>query len=224
MKKSSILAIVLSAVLISCNNSSNKATTTTEQEVAVQSGETFNVDSANSLVKWTGYHKGGLNPRYGIVTTTGSVSVENNVVTGGEFDFDINSLTTDEESVDPVTSGGKTAADLTGHLKSADFFDTEKFPKATFKITSVAAYDAANAEEAVEGATNTISGNLTIKDKTVNVTFPAKISISETGVNVESKFTINRQDWGLTYGTEGDAKDWMISPEIDIELNIVSVK
>ncbi len=43
-------------------------------------------------------------------------------------------------------------------------------------------------------------------------------------VHIESKFTINRQDWGLTYGTEGDAKDWMISQEIDVELNIQAKK
>ena len=225
MKKLSILAFALSAVLISCNNNSgDKASTTAEQEVAAQTGETFVVDSASSAVKWTGYHKGGLNPRYGIVTTTGNVSVENGAVTGGEFDFDISSLVVDESSVDPVTSGGKTAADLAGHLKSADFFDVEKYPSASFKITSVAAFDATNGESVLEGATNTVSGNLTIKDKTVNVTFPAKISITDTGVNVVSKFTINRQDWGLTYGTEGDANDWMISQGIDIELNIQAKK
>lgn len=225
MKKLSILAFALSAVLVSCNNKTgDKVNTAEEQEVAAQTGETFNVDTANSTVKWTGYHKGGLNPRYGVVSTTGTVSVENGVVTGGEFNLDINSLTTDEASVDAATSGGKTAADLTGHLKSADFFDVEKYPTASFKITGVEAFDAANNESVVEGATNTISGNLTIKDKTVNVTFPAKVVITETGVSIESKFTINRQDWGLTYGTEGDAKDWMISQEIDMELNIQANK
>ncbi|HLV47419.1 MAG TPA: YceI family protein [Flavobacterium sp.] len=225
MKKLSILALALSAVLISCNNKTgDKASTAEEQEVAAQTGETFNVDTDNSAVKWTGYHKGGLNPRFGVVKTTGTVSVENGVVTGGEFNLDINSLATDEASVDPATSGGKTADDLTGHLKSADFFDVEKYPTASFHITGVAAFDAANQESVVEGATNTISGNLTIKDKTVNVTFPAKVVVAETGVSIESKFTINRQDWGLTYGTEGDAKDWMISQEIDVELNIHAKK
>lgn len=74
------------------------------------------------------------------------------------------------------------------------------------------------------GATNTVSGNLTIKDKTVNVKFPAKVAITDNEISVESKFTINRQDWGLTYGTEGDPKDWGISQDVDIELNIKAKK
>ncbi len=43
-------------------------------------------------------------------------------------------------------------------------------------------------------------------------------------VDLISKFTINRQDWGLTYGAEGDVKDWGISQEVDIELNVKAKK
>ena len=70
----------------------------------------------------------------------------------------------------------------------------------------------------------TVSGNLTIKDKTVNVSFPAKVEVTENGLTLVSNFTINRQDWGLAYGTEGDPKDWMISQEVDLELNVVAGK
>lgn len=224
MKKVSILAFAAVAMLVSCNKAGDKANTTTEQQVAEQQGAVYNVDAATSIVKWTGTHKGGLNPRFGVVKTEGTVAVENNVVTGGKFTLDLNSLTTDEASVDPATSGGKKSTDLDGHLKSADFFDVEKYPTSTFEITSVAAFDAAKDQSVLEGATNVISGNLTIKDKTVNVTFPAKVTVTEGEVSLESKFTINRQDWGLTYGTEGDAKDWMISQEINIELNVQAKK
>jgi len=224
MKKVSILAFAAVAMLVSCNKAGDKANTTTEQQVAEQQGAVYNVDAATSTVKWTGTHKGGLNPRFGVVKAEGTVAVENNVVTGGKFTLDLNSLTTDEASVDPATSGGKKSTDLDGHLKSADFFDVEKYPTSTFEITSVAAFDAAKDQSVLEGATNVISGNLTIKDKTVNVTFPAKVTVTEGEVSLESKFTINRQDWGLTYGTEGDAKDWMISQEINIELNVHAKK
>ena len=213
MKKLTILAFAAVAMLVSCNKSGDKANTTAEQEVAEQKGQVFTVEADKSTVKWTGYHKGGLNPRYGVIKTDGTVAVENDAVTGGKFNLDLNSLVTNQASVDPTTSGGKTSADLDAHLKSADFFDVEKFPTSVFEITSV-----------LEGATNVISGNLTIKDKTVNVTFPAKVTMTAEEVHIESKFTINRQDWGLTYGTEGDAKDWMISQEIDVELNIQAKK
>src|SRR5690606_37744060 len=123
---------------------------------------------------------------------------------------DINSLVTSPESVDPAMSDGKTSADLDAHLKSADFFDVEKYPSVKFDITKVEDL-AAGTESKTVGANKTVSGNLTIKGKTVNVTFPAKVEVTENQANLESKFTINREDWGLAYGAEGDPKDWMIS-------------
>src|SRR5690606_35757458 len=147
---------------------------------------------------------------------------ENNAITGGSFTIDINSIVTDTASVDPTTTGGKKAADLDAHLKSADFFDIAKYPTAKFEITKVAPFDALQEKSVIEGATNTISGNLTIKDKTVNVTFPAKIAINGDEVSFYSKFTIQRQDWGLTYGTEGNPQDWMIAQNVDLELNVVA--
>ncbi len=224
MKKLSLLALVAAAFMVSCQGAAgDKSATTGEQEVAAQSGVTYTVDSTSTLT-WKGYHKGGFEPRFGTLLATGTVSVDNDVITGGSFVIDMNSITTDEAAVDVKTSGGKTAADLDGHLKSADFFETEKYPTAKFEITSVAPFDAAKDKSVLEGATNIISGNLTIKDKTVNVTFPAKVSISNSGLDVVSNFTINRQDWGLVYGTEGDAKDWMISPEVDIAFDIKAKK
>lgn len=225
MRKFLILAIATSAVLFSCQGTSgDKAKTTAEQTVTEQSGITYVLETENSTIKWTGYHKGGFNPRFGTLKSTGSLSVENDTVTGGSFVIDINSILTDESSVDKITTGGKTSADLDAHLKSADFFETDKYPTAKFEITNVSAFDAQTQTSVTEGATNTVSGNLTIKDKTVNVSFPAKVNIADDNVSVQSKFTINRQDWGLTYGTEGNPQDWGISQEIDLELNISAKK
>lgn len=225
MKKVSILAFAVGALLVSCQKSAgDKSTTTSEQEVAAQTGTTFTVEKASSTLTWKGYHKGGFDPRFGTLQTEGTLSVANDEITGGSFIIDINSLATDEKSVDVATTGGKTAADLDSHLKNADFFESEKYPTAKFEITAVSAFDAAKDKSVIEGATNIISGNLTIKDKTVNVTFPAKVTIAGESVNLQSQFTINRQDWGLTYGTEGDPKDWMISQEVDITLDINAKK
>lgn len=224
MKKIALLSLASTVLFFSCQGpAGDKAATAEQQEVADQKGETYTLDASTSSLKWTGYHKGGLNPRFGILKSEGTLNAENNGVTGGTFTIDINSLLTDTASVDPAASGGKTSLDLDGHLKSADFFEVEKYPTAKFEITKVADFDGTT-KSVVEGATNTISGNLTIKDKTVNVTFPAKITFDENGAAIYSKFAINRQDWGLTYGTEGDAIDWMIAPSIDIELSINAKK
>lgn len=225
MKKTFILAFAAATLFVSCQGSGgDKTATSSQQEVAEQKGATYVLDQDQSSLKWTGYHKGGFDPRFGTLKTEGTVAVEHNAITGGSFTIDINSVATDEKSVDLAKTGGKTAANLDEHLKNEDFFQADKFPTAKFEITGVTAFDKANDKSVIEGATNIISGNLTIKDKTVNVTFPAKVDITADTVLVVSKFTINRQDWGLTYGTDGDPKDWVISQEIDIELNIHAKK
>jgi len=221
MKKQLISGLALILLFASCQNATgDKAKTTSAQEVTEQKGQTYTVEADKSTLKWTGYHKGGLNPRFGIIKSEGTISAEKGAVTGGSFVMDMKSILTDAASVDAASSGGKTSADLDLHLKNADFFDIEKYPTAKFEITNVKSFDSATDKSAIADANYVISGNLTIKDKTVNVTFPAKTVVSDTEITLASKFTINRQDWGLVYGTEGDAKDWMISQEIDIELNI----
>ncbi|MBV2165446.1 MAG: YceI family protein [Kaistella sp.] len=224
MKKLSILALSTVLVAVSCKESkTDNVTTSTEQAVAEHTGETFTVNTDSTTVKWTAYHKGGLNPRFGTTKTAGTFSVENGNLVSGSLTSDLNTLTTDPAAVDPAMSDGKTSADLDGHLKSADFFDTAKYPSVKFDITKVEDLAAGN-ESKVAGANKTVSGNLTIKDKTVNVSFPAKVEVTENGLTLVSNFTINRQDWGLAYGTEGDPKDWMISQEVDLELNVVAGK
>ena len=224
MKKLSILALSAVLLAVSCKEAkTDTVTTASEQAVAENTGETFTVNTDSTTVKWTAYHKGGLNPRFGITKTAGTFSVENGNLVSGSLTSDLNTLTTDPAAVDPAMSDGKTSADLDGHLKSADFFDTAKYPSVKFDITKVEEL-AAGTESKVAGANKTVSGNLTIKDKTVNVSFPAKVEVTENGLTLVSNFTINRQDWGLAYGTEGDPKDWMISQEVDLELNVVAGK
>ena len=224
MKKLSILALSAVLLAVSCEEAkADTVTTASEQAVAENTGETFTVNTDSTTVKWTAYHKGGLNPRFGTTKTAGTFSVENGNLVSGSLTSDLNTLTTDPAAVDPKLSEGKTSADLDAHLKSADFFDTAKYPSVKFDITKVEDL-AAGTESKVAGANKTVSGNLTIKDKTVNVSFPAKVEVTENGLTMVSNFTINRQDWGLAYGTEGDPKDWMISQEVDLELNVVAGK
>ncbi|MBD8016969.1 YceI family protein [Kaistella pullorum] len=223
MKKLSILALSVFMLAACSESKSDTATVAGEQAVAAQAGETLSIDSAASTVKWTAYHKGGLNPRFGTTSTSGTFSVQDGNLVSGSLVSDINSLTTDPAAVDPAMSDGKTSADLDAHLKSADFFDTEKYPSVKFDITKVEDLPAGTASK-TEGANKLVSGNMTIKDKTVNVSFPAKVDVAVDGLNIVSKFTINRQDWGLTYGTEGDPKDWMISQDVDLELNLTARK
>jgi polyisoprenoid-binding protein YceI len=221
MKK---ILLIATAGMLSCGGAEgDKATTADSQEVAQHVGETYNVDAATSTLQWKAYHKGGFAPRFGTLNGSGTVAVDNGTITGGSFVVDMSSLVVDPSSIG--ADEGKKATDLQGHLKSADFFHVDSFKTAKFEVTNVAALDTTATKSVVEGATNTISGNLTIKDKTVNLTFPAKVVITDTDVTIDSKFTINRQDWGLTYGTEeGGPADWGIAQEVDIEMSIKAKK
>ena len=124
MKKLSILALSAAMFIVACKeNKTDSATTTTEQTAAAQTGDNFTVNTDSSVVKWTAYHKGGLNPRFGTMKTTGTLSAAEGNLTSGTLNSDVNSLLTDPTSVDPKLSDGKTSVDLDGHLKSPDFFD-----------------------------------------------------------------------------------------------------
>jgi polyisoprenoid-binding protein YceI len=103
---------------------------------------------------------------------------------------------------------------LTGHLKTGDFFDVEKFPKVTFQSTSVTPGGAS-------GATHTVTGNLTLHGVTKAITFPAKIDVAAGGVNVGAEFSINRKDFGLVY--PGMADD-LIRDDVLVKLDIHAAK
>lgn len=225
MKKLTVLALSATLFAVACKETkADTATTATEQTVATEKGATYNVDAAASTLKWTAYHKGGLNPRFGTMKTEGTLTADNGALTSGTLTSDVNSLTTDPKAVDPAKSEGKTSVDLDNHLKSPDFFDVAKYPSVKFAITKVEDLPATAEQSKTEGANKLVSGNLSIKNKTVNVSFPAKVDVTENGVNIVSKFTINRADWGLAYGAEGDPKDWMISKDVDLDLNIIAKK
>ncbi|WP_118972329.1 YceI family protein [Taibaiella koreensis] len=208
----------------SCNNAtSDTAKTDTAKTAAVATGKEYAADVATTVIKWRGVHKGGMNPRYGTLNiTNGSVSVDNGKVTGGSFEVDLNTLKVDSASVG--ASEGKKPADLEGHLKSPDFFDVAKHPTAKFVITGVDAFDAAKDQSLLAGATNIVSGNLTLKDSTLNIKFPAKITVADNGVTVEAKFTVDRTSWGLNYKAEGDPANWLISKDFELDINLKAVQ
>ena len=79
---------------------------------------------------------------------------------------------------------------LTGHLKNPDFFDVKKYPKIKFESTKVK----------VEDDKVTISGKLTMLDKTVDVEIPAESEIDDKTLKLTADFKIDRTKWGMVYG------------------------
>lgn len=222
MKKLNVMAFaVVTLFLTACGGKSTNETTE-EQQVAEKQGEVYAVDATTSKVDWKAFHKGGFAPRWGTLSVkSGEVAATDGEVTAGDFVIDMTSLKVDPAS---VTEKDKNAADLEGHLKNADFFDVEKNPTAEFKITKVANLEG-TAENAVEGANKTVSGNLTLLGKSLNVSFPAKVAVVDGNVTLQAKFTVNRADWGIKFGTsEADPAEWMISKDIEIGVDVKATK
>lgn len=222
----SIFSICLLAFFsTSCSNSTptgDKAVLDSAQQVAELSGRVFSIDQAASSIAWLATHRGGILPRYGTISLIdGSLSVKNKVITAGSFTFDISTIKVDPTSTD---SSAEKAKDLENHLKNEDFFNSERYPNAKFEITSVKDYDSTILVAQMDSATNIVSGNLTIKDSTINITFPAKIDIDKKSVLVDAKFKIDRTLWGLNYKAQGDPKDWAISRDLEMTLHIIFKK
>ncbi len=129
---------------------------------------------------------------------TGWVAVDADKVetTKGFIEIDMSSLKIDPEK-------------LAGHLKTPDFFDVAKFPKATFTITGVKAGDKAGAY--------VVSGNLWIRGVERGISFPATIEAGKGAVQAKAEFAINRKDFGIVYA--GKADD-LIRDDVVIKLNL----
>jgi len=119
----------------------------------------------------------------------------------GDFSGQIGHLNTPEQGRVTITIKADSITtdtpDLTKHLKTGDFFDVAKFPEATFVSTSIKA-------GGENGASHTVTGNLTMHGVTKAVTFPATISVTPDVASVDSTFTINRKDFGINYAGQAD--------------------
>ena len=128
--------------------------------------------------KKDGKHAGSFPKLTGTFTVNGDITKSQLQVT-----IDTDALTTDTPK-------------LTGHLKSPDFFDAKRFPEAKFVSKSIKA----------QGDGYVVAGDLTMHGETKPLSFPAKIALTDGGVTVSSKFDLNRNDWGITYG-KGNVND-----------------
>lgn len=120
-----------------------------------------------------------------------------------EVKIDAASINTDNEARDK-------------HLRSADFFEVEKFPAITFKSTAV--------KEVAKGKLE-VTGDLSIRDVTKRVTFP----IMNAGTRevrpgkvvagfIDGALRINRMEFGVKYGPA------VVGEDVDIELNVEAGK
>jgi polyisoprenoid-binding protein YceI len=152
---------------------------------APKGGKLFVADVKKSTVTWlgkkvTGSHDGG------IALSQGSIETDGKTISKGSFEIDMNSITCKD-----ITDEGYNAK-LIGHLKNDDFFATDKFPKATLVIKSAKAKGNGEFD---------VVGDLTIKNITQAVNFPANIKITGNGLVATAKVTVDRTKYDIKYGS-----------------------
>jgi polyisoprenoid-binding protein YceI len=170
---------------------------------------TYNVDTKTTTATWlgkkvTGQHTGAVNISKGTITSDGKT------VTGGTFEFDMNSITC-TDLTDPEWNGK-----LIGHLKSADFFSVEKNPFAKFELTKAILK---------EGNNYDVTGKLTIKGITNEVTFPAMIKMDAKTLVTIAKITVNRTKFDIKYGSASFIEgigDKAINDDFELNVNLVA--
>jgi|ERR1051326_568234 polyisoprenoid-binding protein YceI len=146
--------------------------------------ETLTISPENSKVEFVGAkvtrsHNGSFKRFSGAIELSGNSAEQSRV----NIDIETASVVTDEDQ-------------LTGHLKTADFFDVAKYPKATFVSTRIEANAA--------GGAYTVTGNFDLHGVKKSLSFPAAIQIAPDSVSVNAEFAINRKDFGLVYPGKAD--------------------
>ncbi|HET8772604.1 MAG TPA: YceI family protein [Thermoanaerobaculia bacterium] len=166
--------------------------------------ETWTVDKGHSTANFKIRHFtanviGAFNDFDGTVT----MDRENPAKSSVEFTIQAASIDTNSENRDK-------------HLRSADFFETDKFPTIAFKSTSVAP----KGKEAFD-----VTGDLTMHGVTKRVTLPvtfggfAKTQRGEkAGFEVET--TLNRKDYGIVWNRALDEGGFMLSDDVKVTINL----
>ena len=170
------------------------------------------IDTGQSHVVWhaekmTGSHTGEVKLK------NGSIKVENGDLIAAEVMMDMTSITCTD-----ITKPESNKR-LVDHLNSADFFNTAEFPEASFKTTSI---------EKIEGSESTdrkyrITGDLTIKGRTVPNTFECGFEPIGNGFHATGKLVFDRTRYDIHYRSGSifpDLGDKVIYDEVSLELDI----
>ena len=182
-----------------------EATLAEEVEEAPAAGtvETFTFDGTeDSFVEWVGYKsllgtrlsmKGGFMEFEGTITVVDDAPDESSV----ELTIDLTELYSENVI-------------LTRVLKAEFFFAEDKYPTAHFISSKV---------EPVEGNEYTVTGNLTMRDKTVGIQFPAVIERRGDQAFASAEFTIDRSHWGVGFD---EWEEFVILNEVVLSFEVLA--
>jgi polyisoprenoid-binding protein YceI len=172
---------------------------------------TWNLDPAHSAAEFKVRHMMISNVKGKFSSLSGVLKLDETDYTHSEVEASI-----------PVANVSTGDDQRDAHLKSADFFDTEKFPAITFKSTNI---------DSKGGADYAVTGELTIHGVTKTVTLsvedvsePSKDPWGNQRIGLSGSTKINRKDFGLTYNAALEAGGVLVGEEVTITLDIQFVK
>ncbi|MEU0279523.1 YceI family protein [Streptomyces sp. NPDC088147] len=189
--------------------SAGTATATVDPALAALTGE-YTIDPAHSTISFTVRHAMVTNVRGTFTEHEGSLSLDGTDPTASSALIEV--------AIASVDTG---IADRDGHLRSADFFDAETFPKMSFRSTAV---------EQLDAETYRLTGDLSIKDVTRPLTIDLEFNGSATDVygnervGFEGSATILRSDWGLTWNAALETGGVMVSDKVKLSFDISAIK
>lgn len=172
---------------------------------------TWNLDPAHAVAEFKVKHMMISNVKGQFAKVTGTLTLDESDLTKSRVEATIEAATIETRD-----------AQRDAHLKSADFFDVEKFPTLSFKSTRTTR--AGDGELAVEG-------DLTIHGVTRKAMFavegptPAtKDPWGNTRVGISATTKINRKDFGLTWNSALETGGILVGEEVSITLEAEFIK
>lgn len=169
---------------------------------------TWNIDHSHSSIEFVARHLVVTKVRGSFSSFTAAIEIADDITKSQvSAEIDVASITTGENERDT-------------HLKSADFFDIEKFPKITFKATSI--------EPA--GSNYKFNGDLTIHGTTRNITLDLEFNgvSKDPWGNMRAGFSltgdISRKDFGMEWNVPLEGSGVLVSDKIQLNLEIQLIK
>lgn len=169
----------------------------------------FEIESAKSQIDWTGRKiTGAHNGTIGI--KEGNFILNDEKIIGGKVVINTAAI-----KILDITDAA-TNAQFAGHLASDDFFSIEKFPTATFDITST---------KQLQDDSYYLEGNLTIKDITHPTGFEAQIETAGDEFSLTGKLVIDRTKYDIKFRSGDffkDLGDTLIYNDFDLGFTIIA--
>ena len=210
------LFFVLSSFFVSMSVENVYSSTIVTESELLTDTTLSEISKGYSHVGWVGYKIGGKHNGK-IEVSKGQLRFVDGTILDGTFELDITTLSNEDLKDEGANSK------LVTHLKSADFFNAEKFPKATFKIEKAIKYG-------LVGENKTkykIKGPLTIKGITKTISFEADVFEYETSYSISGILKIDRSDFDIRYGSGtffGDIGDKVIYDDVKLNISLVALK